>query len=1186
MKKNRCFSTSPVRYKFIRNLLLFCFLTTFSITQLYAKDYAQSKKISINVNDATFASIFKEIEEKSEFYFFYDDNEIDVSRKVSLSINKSDIHEILNILFDGSEIKYETEDRSIILSKQKIERETELNTQQEQKNISGIVKDQQGVPLIGVNVLIKNSKKGTVTNLEGEFEIIANDDDVIIFSYVGFQTKEIQIKESLGINNKINVTLEEAVDALQDLIVTGYNTVIEKKVTGSVSKLETENLPSIETKIDDMLQGLIPGLAVINTSGEVGSVPVVKIRGTPTLTGNSSPLWVVDGVVLEDPVPLTPTELNSPDIVNRIGNALSGINPQDIKTITVLKDASATAIYGVRAAGGVIVLTTKRGVKGAPVVNLSLSTTLALRPTYDDFNLMNSKERIDIEKFYFESGLQYYNADANINSVGLAGAYARYKSRELETWDEFQEEVRKAQVYNTDWFDVLYRDALGLNSNFNISGGSEKVNYYASLNMLSQEGSDKLTSNRRYNGSIKLNTQLTDNFNLEFYLSLYATKRSSYPLSLVPSGISNFTRQTPTPFDYALNTSRTFPLKNSDGSYYMYRGHNDFYLFNIMHEYDNSNQTAKTNGTTARISLDYDIMDNFRAFGVLNYTSSNQLDETYYKENTNQVAGIRRSNFGEPAPADSNLPKGGVIFSNSNMQEYYMGRIALEYEPFSTNFHEFKVYTGGEYRVNKYRGDNVIGWGYLHDRGKVISTDENIGEELAGAPYLKIRDFSTKSASYFGVATYSILGRYILNFNVRYDGSNLFGSNPKYRWEPARSISGRWNIMEEEFMKNSPFNNLALRGSYGLQGTTNTQSTPQIVASFLNPAHWSKLNLLGISSPSNPNLRWEKTYNTNIGVDFAIFNARILGAVDLYNRKSKDLITNTRISEVNGFSTLPINFADVSNKGIEFGITTKNIRNPSPGFNWSTTINFAYNKNEVIKVNTDPVVSRLLSPYPYKPDAAIVGKPLNSLYSVNFDYLDDEGVAHFKLANGETTVAKRDLQFNFEDLVYNGPLEAPYQGGVSNLFELGNFKLSSLFTYGFGNYFRKEEILESWMYSPDQNLNKELVNAWREPGDESFTNIPHIVNETGARNHKYYWNKSDIRVIKGDYLRLSNVTLQYYLPESLLKSLKLSKAFVQIEGNNLWLLADNALDGYDPETFPYKSLPIPKSYLFSINLTF
>ncbi|MBF8148895.1 SusC/RagA family TonB-linked outer membrane protein [Winogradskyella sp. F6397] len=1157
-------------------IFLFC-TTVFSLSPKLG--FSQDVDIVIDSDQSlSIEKIFSLINKQTDLKFVYRNDLIKNVPQVPLEKGIIKVSILLEKSLTPGNLTFEFSKSTVIVKK----REKSSSNLRQAVTVTGKVVDENGVPMMGVTILVKNKNIGTSTDFNGEYSIKANSNDALVFSSIGFFTQTIEVKDQ----HNIDVILVEDVASLSEVIITGYNTIVEKKNTGAISTVKTKDIPAWNPQIDNMIQGQIAGVAVAKTSGEVGSVPIVKIRGTSTLTGNTSPLWVVDGVVLEDPVPLTPAELNTPDLVNRIGNSMSGINPQDIESITVLKDASASAIYGVRAAGGVIVLKTKRGIEGKPVININIGTSVTQRPRYSDFNLMNSKERIGIEQYYFDSGLQYYNADANINSVGLAGAYARYKNRDLQNWQQFEDEVRLAQTSNTDWFKELFRDAVSLSTDFNISGGGKNVNYYASLSYLNQEGTDVLTTNRRYNGSVKLNAKLSEKLNVELYLSTFNTNRSSYPYSYVPAGISNFTRVTPTPFNYAINTSRTFPLYNNDGSYNMYRGHSDFYLFNIMNEYDNSNQETKTNSNTTRLSINYDALDNLKFFGVFNFTNSNQLNETYYTEETNQVAGIRRSNYGEPAPEDSNLPRGGVIFSNSNFQEYYMTRMAVEYTPVETDVNYFKFYAGGEYRVNNYRGDNTVGWGYLHDRGRVIATSENIGEELAGSPYLKIRDYTTKSASYFGVLTYSLYDKYVINGNVRFDGSNLFGSSPEYRWEPAWSVSGRWNVMEENFLKESVFDNLSIRASYGLQGSTNSQNTPQIVASFLNPAYWSDLDLLTIASPANPNLRWEKTYSTNIGLDFAILNNRIQGAIDVYDRYSKDLITNTRISEVNGFSSLPINFADVSNKGVEFGLTTRNIRNAKPGFNWSTTVNFAYNKNEVKKVNIDPNVSRMLSPFPYKPDAAIVGKPLNALYSVSYSHLDENGIAHFNLANGETTTSSRDLEFGMEDLVYNGPIEAPYQGGISNLFEFRNFRLSALMTYGFGNYFRKEEILTSWMYSPDQNLNRELLNAWREPGDENFTDIPHIQNETGANNHKYYWNKSDIRVIKGDYLRLSNVTLQYNLPENMLKSLKLTRGYIQIEGNNLLLFADEGLDGYDPETFPYKSLPIPTSFLMSFNVTF
>lgn len=1139
--------------------------------------------VDVTLDDATLPDIFRDIEEHTSYYFAYDSQLFDNDLTLNVNAQGKSLADILLELSARAKLHFRQVNNNIYVTEITRRQKDPLNIILTQMQVSGKVTDENGAGLPGVNVLVKGTTRGTITDIDGNYSILTTgEDDILVFSFIGYISQEVPV----GTKTDIDIQLAPDVSQLNEVVITGYNEIEKKQLTSSVTTIEKKEIADVsQPSIDKMLQGRIPGLNIVSSSGEVGAVPVVKIRGTATLTGSTQPLWVVDGVILEDPAPISPAEFNNPDLVNRIGNAISGLNPEDIETITVLKDASATAIYGVKAAGGVVVLTTKQGREGKTRINLVSNIGVTFKPTYDRFNLMNSKDRIDVESYYFDQGYTYYNADANINSVGLAGAYARYKNRDLETWGDFEEEVRKAQVYNTDWFDVLFRNAVTSNNNINVSGGNSNTTYYASFSYLDQQGSDLLTDYNRYTTLVKINTRLSDRLNSEFYFSGYASKRSSYPYSLVPAGVSSFTRSTPRPFDYAINTSRTFPLYNEDGSLNFYRGHDDFYLFNIMNEYDNSDQTTDQNSFTTRISLDYQLARNFKAFGVLNYSKTNSLRETYYTEATNQVAGIRRSEFGVPAPEDSYLPSGGVIFSTSDFQNYFMGRFALEYKPISTRLHQVQLYAGGEYRANSYRGDQTTGWGYLHDRGRIVSPSETLGEILGGVPYLVISDYARKYASYYGVASYTYNEKYTINGNIRYDGSNLFGSNPKYRWKPAWSVSGRWNLTNEQFIQNSgAINAMALRASYGVQGSTNEQSTPQIVATFMPTAYWSDLNILSIDQPTNPDLRWEKTYTSNLGLDFTLFDNLINAAVDVYNRKSEDLIVNTRISEINGFSYLPINFANVSNKGIELGLTVNPIHREK--FNWSATVNMGYNKNEVTKVNLDPNVSRLLSSFPYKPDAAIEGKPLNSLYSTDFAYLDASGVAHFNLANGDTTQNPTGLEFQVEDLVYNGPIEAPLTGGISNFISYGNFELSVLFTYGMGNYLRKQQIMSNLMYAPDQNMSQELNNAWREEGDELTTNIPNIRNLTGSNTHKNYWNTSDIRVVKGDYLRLKNVTLRYNLPITLINRIGLTRAQVQLEGNNLLLFADDELNGFDPETFVYQSLPNLTSVLLGVNLTF
>lgn len=1165
-------------YSILKRSLFFHLLILMNLCS-FADSYSQ--RISSQVGQVTLKRALDIISTQGGVDLFYSDTELNLDRIVNVRFKQATVAEALNTLLGDGYTVDQVKNNVILIKRKGPAAIAEHGSQEETIHVR--VVDENGEPLSGATVTIRGTGIRLSSDENGRFTVPAiHQGKVATVSYLGYQTATV----TLQTGRELSVRLTSDIAAMNEIVVTGYQETEKRRSTGAIAQVDMSDINELsQPTVDRMLQGRVPGVNVVLGSGEVGAVPNIKIRGTSTLTGNTQPLWVLDGVILEEPVPVSPAEFNNPDLINRIGNAIAGINPEDIASINVLKDASATAIYGVKAAGGVVVLTTKKGVSGKPVINFRTGLEIAQRPTYRRFNVMNSKERIDLENYYFNRGTTYYNADVTPESVGLGGAYARYKSRELETWEEFQQEVRKAQTMNTDWFDILFRNGVSTHNSLNVSGGGDRATYYASASYMDQQGVDIQTDNKRFTGLIKVNTAVTDRLNAEFFLQGSNGVRSSYPYSLVPQGISSFSRSTPRPFDYAINTSRTFSPYDDAGDYLFYKGHDDFYLFNILHEYENSNQVTDSYTYSGRASLDYTFSEKFKAFAIVNYSKTASLNETYYTESTNQVAGIRQSEFGIDPPGYSPLPIGGVIFSKTDFQDYRMGRLSLEYRPVSTADHDVELFAGGEYRANSYRGDNTIGWGYLHGRGRTLVSGS--GEDGAAnvAPYLYITDYGRKYASYFGVGRYTYQDRYTVSLNIRSDGSNLFGSNPKYRWQPAWSVSGRWNLHEESFMDATrSLNLLSIRGSYGIQGFTNEQSTPQIIASFLPPAYWSGLNQLAIEQPANPNLRWEKTYSSNLGIDFVLFRGRLNGALDIYHRKSKDLITNTRISEVNGFSYLPINFADVTNQGIEIGLNGTYVAREN--FKWGGAINFSHNVNEVQKVNLEPNVQRLLASSPYKPDAAIVGRPLNALYSVRFAEIGANGNARFHRHNGDTTSAATGLSFELEDLVYSGPLEAPLTGGWSNFFTYGDFTLDFLFTYGLGNSLRMQEVVRSRMFSPDQNVDKELLDSWRDSGDENQTTIPHLMDQIGTNTHKDYWNRSDIRVMRGDYLRLKNLTVRYQLPQSTLAFTKLQGAFIQVEGNNLWLLADSRLKGFDPETIGFQSLPIMRSFLLSLNISF
>jgi TonB-linked SusC/RagA family outer membrane protein len=717
--------------------LLFCclFSTVLLAKKMTAQNLTQNVKndnlISIHYKNTPLITVFKDIESKTDLHFIYskDDAESE-SQRVSLHKRSATVSQILQAVANQTGVRFQQSDNNISV---RFPDRVALGSKLKQTGtVEGTVTDAKtDEPLIGANVFIKERSQGAATDKNGHYKIddIEVGEDTLVASYVGYKKQKKQIKTTANKVITVNFKLVPMAGQLGKMVVTGFGRKINsRKLTSDVTTLSENDLGSeTQGSIDKMLQGKVPGLTVVKSSGAVGSVPKVTIRGISTLTGSSQPLWVLDGVVLQDPVPLSPAEINSPNAVNRIGNAISGINPSDIKSITVLKDASATAIYGVKAANGVIVITTKSGKRGEGLkINFQSTEQFTQRPSYSRYNMMNSKQRINIAQYYFNSPLEYYNADANINSVGLAGAYARYKNRELNTWADFEQAVRKAQTYNTDWFNILFRNSVGTYNNINFSGGTNKTTYFASLSVANQPGSNIETRNNRYTGLVKIHLYLTNNFNMKLQLSGYKRRRSSFPRSLVPGDISNFARTTPKPFQYALNTSRTFPAKNAKGQYYMYRGHDDFYLFNILNEYNNSNQTTKSYNLRSLLTLNWDILNNLSLRGVLNYSNNQTHRVDYYKANTNQVAGIRRSNFGEPVPQLSVLPRGGIIFDKGDFQNYYLMRLSLKYLPLDTRNHHIKLFGGGQYRQTNYRNDNTTGWGYLHDRGKIISTSENI----------------------------------------------------------------------------------------------------------------------------------------------------------------------------------------------------------------------------------------------------------------------------------------------------------------------------------------------------------------------------------------------------------------------------------------------------------------------------
>ena len=1057
--------------------------------------------------------------------------------------------------------------------------------------IQGTVKDQQGGSLPGVTVLVKGSTIGVSTDGNGKFrlEVASADSLVLVFSFVGMETKEV----AYWGETELNVVMKEKDAKLDEVVVTGYQQIEKRQLTSAVSSVKTEDLNMIgATSIEQMLQGQLAGLSVINISAAPGAAPKIRVRGTATITGNADPLWVLDGVMLENSVPISVAELNSPDVMNMFNSAIGGINPSDIESITVLKDASATAIYGTRAANGVIVVTTKKGKRdGGFNISYQHTSSVSLRPSYDDFDLLNSQERVELTQQCYDDGLRVSGV------VGMENLMQQYGLGNLSL-EEYKQKVRELETRNTDWFKILFRNAYTQTHNLSISGGTEKMDYYVSMSYNGEQGADKISEYKNYGGLAKMNAELFKGVRLGTTLQVGRRDRESYHTSIDP-------------FMYAVRTSRTIPLYDENGDYFFYKKSvGGYYLFNILFEQENTKRESTQTDLKGIVNLTVNLYKGLKYNGLFSYSSSHSASIDYAKEQSAYVANLRGYDFGNPTEeelAETPLPFGGVYNETDYEQRTSLIRNGLEYKGHIGDDLSIDGMLGQEFRTTKYRGLTTQNYGYMHDRGNIFyepSLGESTGHLFRN---MVIRNVPERSyISYYGVLSAMYKDRYVINGNIRFDGSNLFGSNPKYRYLPLWSVSAKWIVSNENFLAGvSMLNDLAIRASYGLRGNIVEDSSPQIIASALPPNKFNDLLEMKIDQAPNPDLKWETTSSLNVGLELSMLNNRLSVDVDYYRDASRDLIASKDVSAVTGFLNKYVNYANVKNQVVDIAVSGYIIR--SKQVSWMSSLNLGYVKNKVTKSNITPQAQNLVKSV-YTPGEVYLGKPVNGMFSYRFAELDADGMPLFydqdnnKLNAGDTELPTAVFS-NIENLKYEGTRDPILTGGFNNVIKYKEFTLSFLFSFGLKNVIRLPEYAYNSSPSDDQNANRRIMERWRKPGDEATKVIPCLSGGSGyftTADGTYYttglFNQSQVTVVPGDYLRLRNVMLEYRLPRQLVQKIviggcSLGGISLKLQAQNLFVLADRRLKGYDPETINYTttaygSQPLPTSFTLGLNVNF
>lgn len=962
-----------------------------------------------------------------------------------------------------------------------------------EKKVQGVViSSEDNLPLIGASVYVtaEDLKKagsaqttmGVITDVDGQFSIAIPAGITRFFcSYVGYDVLEVKLVPG---KEHYEITLHASSQMLDAVVVTGYQTVERRKLTAAVSKLDIsdETIGAVKS-IDQALAGQIAGLSVSPTSGAPGAPAKIRIRGTASLNGTQDPLWVLDGIPLEGTDVPEPDELN--DITNMKQSSIAGLNPADIENITILKDAAATAIYGARAANGVIVITTKKGKVGKPVINFSSRFTYTPTLSLDRLNLLNSAEKVGLEMDMIRNN---YSPDNHKGGVyNILSNYNELSAFQNGGWDalssDTQAAINRLKSVNTNWGDILFRDAFSQEYNLSLSGGTERVTYYTSFGYYKEDGNVDGVGMDRFNLVGK--TSYKVNSILKVGASMFANRRKNTNYLTDAYGMSN-------PVFYSRKANPYFELYDKNGNYnydYDIQNNTDKDLgFNIFEERQNTSNESVVNSFSSIFDAELRFNDKWKLTSQFGY----QLEKTSREEIADWESYAMRyyyklSEYSQGGETKHFLPEGGMQKSYENSNSQITWKAMGEYRDSFNDIHELEVMAGTELRKTWY--ETLFSAGYGFDR-KTLTTKPVIFPNESYATSFPLHQTTYKEnayVSFYSTASYSLLNRYTVGGSIRFDGSDLFGVDKKYRYLPLYSVSALWRLSQEPFMQQAKWvDNLVFRASYGLQGNIDKNTSPFLLGTYRSESILPGVSedVIIINSAPNKKLRWEKTQSVNAGFDFSVLNQAINLSVDYYYRKGTDLIALRMLPLETGFTSMNVNWASMENKGVEISLSTRNIT--TKNFSWYTNFNFAYNGNKVLQEN---IPEQQTTPgregYPvgaiFALKTAGVNKETGNMMFYNpegekvtlkelYRLKDEWGIG---IASSDVTAAEERTFYS-----YIGSSDAPYTGGLINTFSYKNWELNVNFSLTFGGYVRTQPSYD--IINPDygKNYNADVLNRW------------------------------------------------------------------------------------------------------------
>ena len=1158
MKKNHSCHGEWETYVFPGKILLKMKITLFvvlisSIQLLASVSYSQNTRFSLTEENTSIESVLKLMEDQSEYYFLYNAKLIDVSQQVSLKVVNRSLDQTLNELFKNTGIIYKVYNRQIVLSPA-----NNADLSQQTRNLSGRVTDSSGQALPGVTVIIKGTTMGTITDVDGNY-IIGDvpSNATLIFSFVGMKTQEVAINGQAS----INITMAEDAIGLDEVVAIGYGTVRKSDLTGSVVSVGADKLK--DRPYGNALQSLsgqVSGVQITQTQGAPGLAPSIKVRGASSINAGTTPLYVIDGIPLEDNTTRSSsTGGSSSSNLEFNRNPLNFINPNDIESIEVLKDASSAAIYGSRGANGVVIITTKQGKAGKTKIEATYEFSIA--NVNRKIDMMDAKEWIE-----FETAARN-NTWATIlkqNPTAVRGNNTIIPS-------EFTDPEWLARIGDgTDWQDVILRTAYSHNAQVSASGGSEKTQFMVSAGFLDNQGVVDQNEYNRITLRSNIRHQLSDRFKLGVNVGLSRTNDSSFGTAGKSDAIS-----------LSLQSDPIFPLYVETGSL----GFKDpssmwntfvKYGFQLWHPYSLTREMTKkkiTNVITANTFAEWNILDGLSFKTALN----TNIEDTHYTSYWNEG-----QNWGYSGWVSA---QGSLI----TMQSFnWVWENTLNYNKTINDDHTITGLLGYTAQEQRYDYSNMTSGSFPNDMVKTL----NAGKVSSGST--SAEEWSL--ISYLARANYSYQGKYLASAAIRADGCSRFGASNRWGYFPSGSLA--WRASEESFLSEiSWLDNLKLRLSYGVTGNNQIPNYGAVgLLGYSSYVSGSEVQQ-GIYTNTFPDkeLKWEKTGQTNLGLDAGILKQRIMFSLDVYYSKTRDLLLDVPMPVLTGFQSTLTNIGELQNKGIEFMVSTKNL---DGDFKWTTDFNIFANRNEVLKLgeNDAPIdinVSSMTS-------RTAVGHPIGTYYGYIFDgvimtqaEIDNNSYPVWpgsEAGDPKVRDVNKDGKIDADDRTYIGNYQPDFSWGLTNTFSYKGVELSFMLTGVQGNEILNHNSRFLKTFNGDRNAYKITTNYWKSESDPGNGQIfkPRVTQNTVQAQGSTYW------VEDGSFVRIKNIRVGYNMPQSILSKINISGIKLYVNLENVYVFSD--YQNYDPEGstyqagtlvgFDYGAYPNPFVATAGINLTF